>query len=761
LAGIVLGPHTPLQMITDQERIMDLAQVGLVFVMFAIGLHLSLSKLARMGLPTILATGLGAVFMFALTLLLGQAMGWSYKQSLFLAAMMMVSSSAVIAKVMEELHLTHNKTAQMALGITVCEDIVAVVMLTVLATVGGSAATGAVGAAPAAVEVVTATAGMEGVVSGVEDIGSVFTKIGSYVILVLAACLLFVPRLMKRLDMSGDPELRNVGIAGVLLILAFFAERAGFSLALGAFLFGAIIAELPQKELIEKSFDSVRSLFSSLFFVSIGMMANPSALLDWQVSGLALVLVLFAVVGRPIACEFALILTGSPPSEARRAALLLMPIGEFSFIIAQAAILAGVFPDYLYPVAISLSVFTVLLTPIISRFAEPILRISRKLTPPVITGALDAYHDWISTVKNSSPSRPAWKLARPRLLQIGGEMLLVTGIMAFSKPVLGVFTTLASKAAARWGESFQWLASGLVVEGIFWSLIGVVVLMFCVSIGRNVIPVSTILARSIEGPMLPRKLLELGFRVAAVALSLLWLFSILPAEWKRVTLSARILLILTAIGVVAFFFRKLIYWHSAWRAALEDVFTTGTAETNIPQAVRRDISGALEPWDIHLQDCVIPENASCAGEALSALAIPVRFGVSVMEIERNGYNILSPGPETHLYPGDKALLLGRTEEIAKARAFLGAKGGMGAPEDSRHAVLEDFVVGDVPCAGHTFAQLGIAKNAGVRVVGIQRAGRRITNPSGSETLQKGDGLLLMGSAEQIRIFPKWLQALAI
>ncbi|MDR2844594.1 MAG: cation:proton antiporter, partial [Puniceicoccales bacterium] len=181
LAGVVIGPNTPIHMISDEARIAQLAQVGLVFVMFAIGLNLSLTKLAKMGLSTIFATALGAVFVFMLTVLLGQASGWSSKQSIFVAAMLMVSSSAVIAKIIQELHLSHNKTAQLALTITVMEDIVAVVMLTVLANVGASVPSGVV---PDAESVGTAVAAAGGG-DGVREMGGVFTKISSFVILIL------------------------------------------------------------------------------------------------------------------------------------------------------------------------------------------------------------------------------------------------------------------------------------------------------------------------------------------------------------------------------------------------------------------------------------------------------------------------------------------------------------------------------------------------------------------------------------------------
>ena len=744
VAGIIIGPNTPFKMISSEARIDELAQVGLVFVMFAIGLQLSLTKLARMGAGTIFATALGALFMFMSTLLLGHAMGWEYRQSLFASGMLMVSSSAVISKVIQELHLTHDKTAQTALTVTVMEDIVAVVMLTILATVGGAG-----GDAPA------------GVGGGISGLGLTFTSISAYVVLILAICLLFVPRLLHRLDMSGDPELRTVSIAGLLLLLAVCATQAGFSTALGAFLFGAIIAELPQKEIIEKSFESVRSIFSSLFFVSIGMLARPADLLESSALVALLSLVCFAMFVRPLACGFALVLVGVPPHEARRGGLLLTPLGEFTFIIAQSAIAASIFPDYFYPVAIALSILTVLATPIVNRFADPIVTLAEKIEPVFLSRALEAYHEWFLQVRNKPPSRPVWRLTRPRLLQTGGEMLLVTGIFVFSELVLRLLTRLVSSINVKTGDRYtSWLVDGLALPLIFWAVAGVVILMFLISIWRNVEAVIMILARSFERPYLPRLLLTQAFRGIAFIGLLSWFYSILPSiNWAFFSFWVCAGLLLVIVVVVLVFLRKLICWHSGWRVSIENVLSSGKAsEAEAREEARRAMNLGLESWELHLQDCLMPADAACAGAALSELAIPARFGCVVIEVERNGYSILDPGPETRLYPGDKVLLLGKETEIGQTRIFLEAKSACVADQDrvAARAVLGIGVVQSGPHMGKSLADLGIARNTGVRIVGIQRGGERIINPTGREILRDGDGLLIVGTLEQTRQFAKWL-----
>ncbi|MDR2981094.1 MAG: cation:proton antiporter [Puniceicoccales bacterium] len=802
LAGVVIGPYTPIKMITSQERIEELSQVGLVFVMFAIGLHLSITKLAKMGVATMIATALGAIFMFQFTLLLGYAMEWEYKISLYVAAMLMVSSSAVIAKVMEELHLTHNKTAQMSLAMTIQEDIVAVTMLTILATIGGNAALSAdkmeaqnqtaptalvSEAAPAgtgssqvfvapdqsAPDTTTPTTDTVGetskdVPAGAESarphaeeeeekggIGTVFANITSYVVLILGLCLLIVPKLLKRLDMSGDPEIRTIVVAGLLLFLAVCAAQAGFSTALGAFLFGAIIAEVPQRDVLEKSFDSVRSIFSSIFFVSIGMMINPSLLLDQWL--LILILVGFALFVRPFACGLALIIVGVHPKEARRGGLLLTPLGEFTFIIAQAGIAAAVLEDYFYPVAVALSIFTVLATPIINRFADPILALADKLEPKWISRATLAYHEWLKQLQNRPSKKIGWKLIRPRLFQIFVEMLLVSGILIFSGQILAAIEKRVLPTAGEPNSGwFSWLDSSLL-ETIYWSAIGFLVLVPLFALWRNVSATAMILAEQIESHLLPRKLVAHSVKAAAAIGIGFWLYPLLPTAATTFTLWGWVAILGATAIIIAVFSHRLIYWHSSWRATVQEVLTTQNSPTEAKAEARANIDQGLEDWDIHLQECEIPDNTAHSGQTLHELAIPSRFGSSVVEIERNGHSILTPGPNTRLYPGDKLLLLGKTDEIAAAREFLESKDNTRPSQEIfSRAVLETCVVEKSPHSGKSFAELQITQNTGVRVVGIQRGDKQIINPTGKEVLVEGDGLLLVGTIEQTRKFASWL-----
>ena len=723
-AGMIIGPFTPpFSFISDVDRIQTLSQIGLVFLMFAIGLGLSLTKLGRMGLPTLVATGLGAFIMLNLTQLLGVFVGWSSMQSLFVAGMFVVSSSAVIAKIVTELKLSHEASAQRALTITVMEDVVAVVMLTILASQ-------------------TASGG-----EGGASVSTLLGTMSAFVVLLVGAGLLFVPRLFRRLEARADPELQTIIVAGILFLLAIAAAKAGYSLALGAFLLGAIVAEMPQKVRVEKSFSGMRDLFSSVFFVSIGMMIDVRLLQDVWLHTLGLFA--FVMLFRPIAVGLAMVICGTPPREARRAGLLLTPLGEFSFIIAQLGVGTAVLPPEYYPMAVGCSILTVLATPLLNRNAGPILGFLDRIEPRWFTRALEAYHGWLQQAQGGRSSPLAWKLIRNRIPQTLVEMLLASGLLIFSPQILAVIET---KLTINWIEP-------TMVGYLFWSAVGLLVLIMLVALWRNVSAIIMILAESLgANTRLPNAAIEKGFRALAGLGLGYWLYAILPIEelptWGWFVIGAAAL-------VIAFVFsQRLIYWHSTWQSSVQDVFAEGSeSDGNARIDARVALDRGLEGWGMQLDENIIPDDAGYAGENLARLAIPSRFGCSVIEVERNGYVITRAGPDLRVYPGDKLLLLGSPKGLAAARDFLhGEKKAVGETVAAFNgSILQTHIFPDGPRAGRTLAELQIARETGVRVVGIHREDTKIINPAGDQRLHPGDSLLVVGSLEELRAFRHWLR----
>jgi CPA2 family monovalent cation:H+ antiporter-2 len=293
VAGIIAGPSShSFSLVKDAGSIETLAQVGLVFLMFSIGLQLSVRKMRRLGLALMLATFGGAVMMYYLTRMFGAALGWGSTESLFLAGMLMVSSSAIISKILHETGLNHERPGQLAMGVAVLEDVVAVVMLTLLTSL---------------VQLGTG--------EGAHLVQTVL-RLGAFVVVAGIVGLLFVPWLLKRLSVAVNEELQTIGMAALLFGLAVVAQGAGYSLALGAFLLGTIVAETPHRHQVERTFEGMRDVFSAVFFVAIGMQISVSDL--GKSAGLIVGVAVFTMVARPVAVTTGLALIGTPLKDAMR-----------------------------------------------------------------------------------------------------------------------------------------------------------------------------------------------------------------------------------------------------------------------------------------------------------------------------------------------------------------------------------------------------------------------------------------------------------
>ena len=716
VAGIIIGPYTPpFSLILDVQRIETLSQIGLVFLMFAIGLGLSITNLRKLGVSTLLATGLGAFFVLNLTQFLGFAFSWTSMQSLFVAAMFMVSSSAVIAKVVHDMNLGHERSGQLALGITVLEDVVAIVMLAVLAAQVGTASV---------------------------EVASLVTGLGAFVVLLVLTGLFFMSKLLRRMDAKADRELQIIVVAGILLLMSLLAAKAGYSLALGAFLFGAVIAEMPQKSGVEKSFSGMRDMFSSVFFVSIGMMIDVRLLLaSWPwILGLGA----FTVVARAFSTGLALILVGTPPHAARQAGLLLLPIGEFSFIIAQLGVASQILSPEFYPIAIGVSIFTVFFTPLINRQAKPLLVIIEKAEPSWLSRSLEVYHKWLAQLGTLQSGQLWWQLSKKNLLQIVLEALFITGLLAFSERLLATLQ-----------QSFVSEALSPVALTItFWLAIGLLVLAPLVAIWRHLDVVAMIFAEaSASHSRLPAPIILNCFKIFSAIGIAYWISHVIPVDslsrWAWLAIAVGL------GGFLATFSRRLIFWHSQWQNSLQEVL----ADNLTPESSRQlQWLERSDDWGINVQEFTIPERASCAGRSIAELGVRSRYGCTIVEIDRQGHTIFTPEPAQALYSGDRLLLLGTLEQISAVRTGLSSIDAGKDVAAFDQARLDTVMIPGGQHIGKTLGELQISRRIGVLVTAINRSGAMIVNPEGGECIREGDELLVLGAPEQIRVFRKWLDS---
>jgi CPA2 family monovalent cation:H+ antiporter-2 len=722
VAGMVVGPHTPpITLIGDVERIDTLAQMGLVFLMFSIGLQLSLRKLRRLGLSLLIATFLGAIVMYQLSRLLAISLGWSAREGLFLAGMLMVSSSAIISKILHETGTNHERSGQLAMGVAVLEDVVAVVMLTILnSMVHFEKGEGA-------------------------HVPETLLMLGAFVVLAGIAGLLLVPWLLKRMSIAADEELQTLGIAGLMFALAVIAQAAGYSLALGAFLLGTIIAETPHRHQVERTFEGMRDIFSAVFFVAIGMQIDAREL--WREGALIAGIAAFTLLARPAAVATGLTLIGVPMKDALRTGLTASPIGEFSFIIAQLGVAAKVVPARFYPLAVGISLLTTLIAPVIIRRSERIADAAIARQPKWVSDWLRVYHSWLERMRQRRARNLLWQLSRKRIAQVSVGMLSVTGLIVFSGQLFAVVD--------------DWLGRQFSPQAVqlgFWIVLALIVLAPLVAIWRNLSAMAMIYSEiSTKGyPQAKRlrPLVETAVKVGCGAMIYMWLVAILPADGR----TRWLLLVSAIVAVVALLVlrRKLIFWHSEMEVEILNVMDIGDAKMSSSAAPWLQPHGE---WNLHMVDCTLPDLADCQGRQIAELDLRARFGCSVVGIERQGFMIPLPQPDAVLYPRDKVLLMGTTEQVKAGKEFLSSVSGAPVTDSVFAEVRMEAVV--VPlwsrAADRTLGELSPAQNHGVQVAGVHRGGLRILNPSAQEALRGGDEILVLGTPVQIAEFKSWLR----
>ncbi len=720
VAGMVVGPYTPpFSLVSDIGRIETLAQVGLVFLMFSIGMGLSLRKLRRLGLSLMVATFTGAIIMYNLTRVVGGALDWNPIETTFLAAMLMVSSSAIISKVLHEAGATHEKSGQLAMGVAVLEDVVAIVMLTILNSlvqIGGAKA----------------------------SIGSTLGLLGAFIALAGIGGMLTVPWLLKKMSLSAGEEVPTIIIAGLLFVLAFLADRAGFSLALGAFMLGAIVAETPHRTQVGRAFEGMRDVFSAVFFVSIGMLIDLKAVMDsWMlIVGIAA----FVLVARPFAVTMGMLVIGGSTRESLRVGLSVTPLGEFSFIIAQLGVAAGAVPPRFQALAVGVSLITTLVGPLLTRRSESISGWISARQPGWLAVWEEYYHRWLERMQQRQQKNVLWQLSKKRVIQIGVEILFVTGLLVFSEQMFALVRDYLPV-----DRSFPRGA-----ELIFWTVLVLVALGPLVAIWRNFSALSLLYAQvSTSGHPRGAKLapfVEAGLKGGAGLLLLLWLGAILPisgmARW----------LPLAAVGVVLLAFvllrRRLIYWHSVLEVEVSEMLR----EEHVFTGTTAPWLAAHSDWNVTLTDCVLPDLADCRGRTLGELALRSKFGCTVAGVERQGVMVGNPTREMMLYPRDKVLLLGDARQVAAGKAFLQLASGAAAASNFDEVRMEAL---DLPAGcelfGRTLVELALGAAYGVQIAGINRSGLRMLNPGGTEKLLAGDSVLLLGSPDQIAAFKAGLQ----
>lgn len=458
IAGIILGSHTPpFSFIHDENTIKTLAEIGVIFLMLSLGLEFSVRKLFRVGTAALVAALAEIIFMTLVGYELGQSFGWRSIDSLFLGAMLAISSTTIILKALGELGMKKENFAQIIFGILIIEDILAIAILVLLSSIA---------------------------MSGTINLTGIVMTLGKLLVFLVSSLvigILLVPKLLAYVAKFKSKEMMLITVLGLCFGFSLLVIKLGYSVALGAFLIGAIIAESKKLKLIVKLIDPLTNMFSAIFFVSIGLLVDPKIIVTYLIP--ILIITLAVVIGKVLVCSLAVFLAGRDGRTSMRVGMGLAQIGEFSFIIASLGISLNVTSSFLYPIIVAVSAITTFLTPYLIKIADPLTLYLAKIMPAGITQVFYTYTAWLENILTTDKSKPVKQAIKKGLLHIFINLTLI----------IAIFIT-GSFIAHSMQNNITFLASFKIQKALIWGISLLISIPFLIAIYRKLKVLSLIIA---------------------------------------------------------------------------------------------------------------------------------------------------------------------------------------------------------------------------------------------------------------------------
>jgi CPA2 family monovalent cation:H+ antiporter-2 len=694
IAGLIIGPYTPpFKLVSDVPNIQILSELGVIFLMFSLGLEFSFHKLKRVGLSATVTGFVEVVFMVLIGFIVGELMSWSFHDSLFLGAAISISSTTIIIKTLEELKLKRKRFSEIIFGVLVVEDLLAILLLVGLSTV---VATNNIFSA---------------------EMGWAALRL----ILVVGSWFIFgyflIPSLFQRIRYYASEETLIIVSIALCLILVCVAAHFHYSPALGAFIMGSIIAETPLVHRIEHLVQPVRNIFAAVFFVSVGMLIDPLIIINHF--SIIMIVCFVTIFGKLIVTGFGALLTGQNVSNSTRIGFSMAQIGEFSFIIAGLGLSLKATSHMLYPIIVAVSTITTFTTPYLIRLSGYLGPKLEKSLPTPIHYMLSSYTGWLYQI---SANRKGQSLYGKAALRLAINGLIV--IVIFNTTVDWVLPKLIEAVGHAWlGKLLTWLLTLVITSPFIWGML--------VSFSKTRPTSSKQILRNTPAPYL---LSWLATLLEIVVLSLTFFDTWLVF----------ILILLIGAGIFSLGYKQLDKFYHWFEKRLAD---------NLQQNAKGQAQyEELAPWDTHLIEVEVPRQSPLANQSLTKYQLRQRFGINIVGIYRGSDAILSPRGEQIIMPFDKLIVLGNDEQLERfIEEYFQAN-----EEASLHDVLANFTLKAIlvkdhsPWIGQSIAHSGIREQAKGLVVGIERQGTRILNPDSAEILKAGDLLLIVGETHHLQ-----------
>ncbi len=703
IAGLPVGPNiSVVPTVADPVNVKTLAEIGVIFLLFNLGLEFSFKKLMRVGGAASVTAMVEIVFVTVSGYFLGKWMGWATMDSIFLGGVLASSSTTIIIRAFDELGVKSKKFARIVFGVLVVEDIVVILLMVMLSTMAVSKT-------------------FEGA-----QLSFTVLKLVFFLLLWFITGIFLLPTFLRKMKKFLDEETLLILSIALCLGMVVLATKVGFSAELGAFIMGSVFAETTSAEKVEHLLKPLKDLFGAVFFVSVGMMIDFNAIMEYRVP--VLLVTGLTIFGKLFSTTLGALISGQPLKQSIQVGMSMAQIGEFAFIIATLGITLGVTSDFLFPIAVGASAITTFTTPYLIRFSEPFYHWLEKMVPNKVLQGIAKYSSGTQDMQATSE----WKsVLRSYLVIVTTNAVVILAITIISANFLLPF--VEKQFAGRE------LIASLVVLCV--TLAAIAPFLWAMVAKRP----SKIAYKELwlnnkfnRGPLVMVEIMRIGLGIMLLGFLLDSMFSGTVA----------VLVALPVIVIVMFIFSKRI---KQFYQRIEERFILNL-NARERAALEQNPAIALSPWDAHIAEFKVNPLAPYIDKTFADLAWREQYGVNIALVKRGSRMIYAPGRSEKLFPYDEISVIGTDEQLQLFRPVVEGAVDVKEMEESRNNIsLQKIKVDEhTRLKGQSIRSSGIRERAGGLVVGIERDGSRILNPDSNEVMQWGDTVWIVGDRKKIQ-----------
>lgn len=708
IAGFLVGPHISFfPGIGSQETVEQWSEIGMIFLMFGLGLEFSFKKLLKVGSSAIVAALTKFVGVFIIGFVTAQAMSWTLMESIFLGGLLSMSSTMVVIKSYDDMGLKQKPYAGIVFGTLVVEDLIAILLMVLLSTMAVS----------------QSFAGKELMMN--------ILKLVFFITLWFLVGIFLIPTVLKKAGKYLNDEILLIVSIGLCFGMVVLAEAVGFSSALGAFVMGSILAETIQGEKIEKNVEPLKNLFGAIFFVSVGMMVDPAVILEhW---GVILVITLIVILTHIVFAAAGIILTGKGLDNAVHAGFSLAQLGEFGFIIASVGCSLGVMRGFIYPVIISVSVITTFLTPYMIKLGTPCLELIKEKVPQKW---LDKISQDKGQTKSTATEDNEWKnLLTAYFVRIAlyGVIIIAIyiGFHVYLKPLL---VNIMPEVSERTRKIVETAVTLMVMSPFIYGL-GINSGSLSVST-RKLLKVKESNIWPITGLVLARSFLAVGVVLGVVSAN----FDL--AGWT-------ILATLVAGVVFIYFARRSVHKFSVLEKKFMANYNAREESEKLSKPVATSIKLKLESYNVFTREFTISADSVYAGLPIKDIPFRSSTGVNLVKITRGSSSIIVPSGEEKVYPYDRILAVGTKGQLEALGQMIDASDKASSGPSADEFQIEPVILGD-----DSFLTGMALRNTDLRkyrcmIISILHDGHFITNPEPDYRFEEGDTVWIAGDIKAL------------